>query len=120
MKKDYKEQMRIDLKREERVQRQLDIAEAAANEDRDRRETDLRERLMLNKLWVSFLTTKYERSTANSVYIVKAFNEIRLATGTYEIENIVEKFLTREQSFMQLRDMISDANEKCDYYRLKI
>jgi len=39
------------VKREERQKRQLDIAEAAANEERDSNETRLRESLLSLRFW---------------------------------------------------------------------
>ena len=46
---DVKQKQDNNKKREERFKRQLDIAEAAANEDRDMRDTQMREKLMINR-----------------------------------------------------------------------
>lgn len=106
-------------KREERKKRFLDISEIAANEDRDKRATLLREGLILYKCWAKFLSVKlaYEMQKCSSIEL--AFQKIRAVTGEYNVHELVHKFLTREQTFKELkqsidvsRDSIEDINKK--------
>jgi Skp family chaperone for outer membrane proteins len=47
-------------KRMDRVKRQSEIAEAAANENKDQNEINYRQNFMVQKLWCAFLTRKME------------------------------------------------------------
>ena len=48
---DYQDQQKIEEKRVERMEQALDIAEAAANEDRNKRNLGLRNQVFLHRLW---------------------------------------------------------------------
>jgi hypothetical protein len=89
-------------RRMERVKRQQDIADAAANENKDSDELKMRENFMAQKLWAVFLKKKMEKEMNESSEVENAFQTIRAATGMTDIHSIVQKFLTREQTYSQL------------------
>jgi hypothetical protein len=83
-------------RRMERVRRQQEIAEAAANENKDSDELKMRENFMVQKLWNGFLKRKMEKEMRKTSGIEDAFQKIRTATGLSDVQDIVHKFLTRE------------------------
>ena len=96
----------LNSKREERKRRFLEISEIAANEDRDKKETYLREGLILNRLWTGFLLAKLKNETKTNSSVELAFQKIRVVTGEYNVIELVHKFLTREQTFKELKQTI--------------
>jgi len=50
----------------DRVRRQSEIAEAAANENKDSNELKLRENYMIQRLWSSYLKKKMEKEMKTS------------------------------------------------------
>jgi len=98
----------------ERVKRQQDIADAAANENKDSDELKIRENFMAQKLWAVFLKKKMEKEMYNSSEVEDAFQTIRAATGITDIHSIVHKFLTREQTYSQLLVNVAESERKID------
>lgn len=86
-------------KRMDRVRRQSEIAEAAANENKDSNEIKLRENFMAQKIWSQFFKKKMDKEMKKSFVIEDAFQKIRTATGHTDVQEIVHKFLTREQTY---------------------
>ncbi len=101
----------------DRVRRQSEIAEAAANENKDSNEIKLRENLLVQKLWSSFFKKKMEGEMDKSRLIEDAFQKIRASTGHSDVQEIVHKFLTREQTYAQLLGAVSDNEKKFESLR---
>ena len=101
-------------RRMERVKRQQDIADAAANENKDSDELKMRENFMAQKLWAVFLKKKMEKEMVKSAEVEDAFQTIRAATGMTDIHSIVQKFLTREQTYSQLLVNVAESERKID------
>jgi len=101
-------------RRMERVKRQQDIADAAANENKDSDELKMRENFMAQKLWAVFLKKKMEKEMNESSEVENAFQTIRAATGMTDIHSIVQKFLTREQTYSQLLVNVAECERKID------
>jgi hypothetical protein len=57
----------------DRVARQQEIAEAAANENKDSNELKMQENYMVQKLWSSFLKKKMEKEMKRTEEIEEAF-----------------------------------------------
>lgn len=57
----------------DRVRRQSEIAEAAANENKDSNELKLRENFMVQKMWSQFFKKKMEKEMKKSLMIEDAF-----------------------------------------------
>lgn len=83
-------------KRIERQRRNQEIAEAAANENKDSTELKMRDNLYIQKLWNTFMRKKMEKEMRNSAQIDEAFKAIKTATGVTDVQEMVKKFLTRE------------------------
>jgi hypothetical protein len=98
----------------DRVARQQEIAEAAANENN---ELKMQENYMVQKMWSQFLKKKMEREMKRTYEIEDAFQKIRASTGLTDVQEIVHKFLTREQTYSQLLMAVSDNERKIDNLR---
>ena len=104
-------------RRIDRMKRQQEIAEAAANEKKDSNELKMQENFMAQKFWSSFLKTKMDKEMKRTSQFEKAFQEIRAATGYSDVQDIVQKFLTREQTYAQLLYSVGEQEEKIDGLR---
>lgn len=104
-------------RRADRIQRQRDIAEAAANENKDADEKKMRENFMLNKLWNAFIRKKMEKEMKQSAHIDDAFKKIKTATGVTDVQELVHKFLTREQTYSELLVAVADSENRIDKLR---
>lgn len=99
-------------KREERQKRQQEITEKAANEDRDVEERRIKDSLFMHRLWARFLESKLQKEMQKSNSVEEAFQKIRVTTGLDEVNEIVERFLTREQTFSQLVTNVSSSEKR--------
>ena len=104
-------------KRIERQRRNQEIAEAAANENKDLTELKMRDSLQIQKLWNSFMRKKMESEMRKSHAIDEAFKAIKTATGVTDVQEMVKKFLSREQTYSMLLVNVSESDRKSD--RLK-
>jgi len=102
------------LRREEREKHQRDIAEIAANENKDANEKTMRNKFMINKLWNSFMQKKMRKEMDASAEIDAAFQEIKIATGVNDVQELVHKFLTREQTYSELLVAVADSESRID------
>jgi len=117
LQRELKSREEVAARREDRQKRQNEIVEAAANDDKDSHEVKLRESLLLYKLWFSYLSKKLNAEMKKAVDIERAFLKIKSATGLMDVAEIVERFLTREQSYMILVKAVSEAEDKLGMLR---
>lgn len=101
-------------RRIERQKRNQDIAEAAANENKDSSELKMRESLYIQRLWNAFMRKKMEKEMKDSSVIDDAFKSIKTATGVTDVQEMVRKFLTREQTYSQLLMNVSESERSID------
>jgi hypothetical protein len=111
-------------KREDRQKRQQEITEKAANEDRDVEERRIKDSLFMHRLWARFLVSKLQKEMNQSSSVEEAFQKIRVTTGLNEINEIVERFLTRELTYSQLVGNVTQterqlANVRADNLELE-
>ena len=109
-----KQRQELAFRREERQKRQAELTEAAANDDKDSQELKLRENLLLNRMWHIFLSKKFEAEKKKSADVESAFQQIRVSTGLTDINDVVEKFLTREQTYTTLLNTVAEAENKLE------
>jgi hypothetical protein len=95
-------------KRIERQRKNQEIAEAAANENKDSSELRMREKLYIQKLWKAFMRKKMEKEMLSSHSIDEAFKAIKTATRVTDVQEMVKKFLTREATYSQLLMQVSE------------
>lgn len=115
--KDVKQKQETSRKREERFLRQLEIAEAAANEDRNMRALQMREGLLVHRLWFIYLQKKLKYEMERSSSIEDAFQQVRSITGLNDAQEMVERYLTREQAYADLMESINESKHKIEDYK---
>lgn len=101
-------------KRMERIKKNQEIAEQAANDSKDQSEIKDRQNLYIQKLWNAFMRKKMEKEMANSAQIDTAFKDIKTATGVTDVQELVKRFLTREQTYSDLLQNVSESDKKVD------
>lgn len=55
-----------------------------------------------------------EKEMSNSAQIDTAFKDIKTATGVTDVQELVKKFLTREQTYSDLLQNVNDSDKKVD------
>ena len=98
----------------ERVKRQTEIAEMAANENKDQNEIKMQEQFLVQRLFSAFLKRKMESEMDNHFVVEEAFQKIRTATGFSDVNDIVHRFLTREQTYSQLLNNVNTSETKTE------
>jgi hypothetical protein len=101
----------------DRVQRQSEIAEAAANENKDQNEVKLRENFMVQKMWSQYYKMKMNKEMNRSHVIEDAFQRIRSQTAITDVQEIVHKFQTREQTYANLLQAVSEQEQRLEKLR---
>ena len=77
----------------------------------------MNENFLAQKLWSAFLKAKMEKEMHRTYTIEDAFQKIRAKTGFSDVQDIVQKFLTREATYSQLLMAVSENEEKIDRLR---
>ena len=106
-------------RRMERVRRQQEIADMAANENKDQNEVKMYQEFLIHRLYSSFLKRKMEKEMNRHVTVEEAFQNIRTATGFSDVNEIVHRFLTREQTYSTLLMAVSENERKIDNLRVE-
>lgn len=75
------------------------------------------ESFMVQKMWSQFMKRKMDREMKRTYEIEDAFQKIRASTGLTDVQEIVHKFLTREQTYSHLLMAVSDNERKIDNLR---
>eukprot|EP00825_Cyclidium_porcatum_P042829 TRINITY_DN5934_c0_g1_i6.p1 TRINITY_DN5934_c0_g1~~TRINITY_DN5934_c0_g1_i6.p1 ORF type:complete len:182 (-),score=48.67 TRINITY_DN5934_c0_g1_i6:375-920(-) len=110
---DIQNQQSINEKRYERDQLQKEIAEHAAN-DKDSQEKVWRKLFLVNKFLSQMLKDKMDREMNKFKVVEQAFQKIKQATGVSEAQEIINKFLTREQTYGELLASIAEFEKNID------
>ncbi|CAD8080787.1 unnamed protein product [Paramecium sonneborni] len=111
-KNELKQKQDVDQKRDDRIKRQQEIAEVAANDIRDGALKKWRKLLLVHKFLNSFLKSKMQRGIAQYQNLEIAFQKIKASTGISDANEIVQKFIGREQTYAHLLISISDYEKK--------
>lgn len=78
----------------------------------------MQEQFLVQRLFSTFLKKKMEKEMDSHSYVEDAFQKIRTATGLSDINEIVHRFLTREQTYSQLLMAVSENERKIDNLRV--
>ncbi len=106
-------------RRIQRLQNRQSIKEAARSDQTDQNENKLRDQLLVHKFWNAFLRRKMEREIQNNSDVSEAFEKIRAATGLEDFQEIVKKFLSRENTYSQLLEAVTDAEKHKEKVKLE-
>lgn len=99
-------------RRLQRMKHQQRVKEAARTDQTDQNENKLREQLLIYKFWNTFLRRKMEREIQNNSDVSEAFEKIRGSTGLEDFQEIVKKFLSRENTYTQLLEAVTEAERQ--------
>ena len=105
--------------KKERITRQQEIAELDASDNKDKQEITFQQSFMVQRLWSQFMKKKMEKEMNKHQYVEHAFQSIRTATGYSDVNEIVTRFLTREQTYSQLLMTVSENERKIDNLRIE-
>ena len=95
-----------------RINRQAEIAEIAANENRNAQEIECKEQIILYKIYYSYLKYKQDKAFKDSEYAEDAFTQIRVATGISSVRTVVDRFLKKDGDIAQRQNSISDSENQ--------
>lgn len=104
-------------RRIERQRKNAEIAEAAANENKDSSELNTRQNLYIQRLWNVYLRKRMMKEMDNSKQINDAFQNIKTATQVTDVQEMVRKFLTKEQTYGSLLKTVNVSEAKIDTLR---
>jgi len=74
----------------------------------------MRDKLQIQKLWSAFMSKKMDNEMKKSQQIDESFKQIKTATGVTNVQELVTRFLTREQTYNQLLQSVNDADRKTE------
>lgn len=77
----------------------------------------MNENFLAQKFWSAFLKSKMDKEMNRTHDIENAFQQIRAQTGFSDVQQIVQKFFTRETTYSQLLHAVSENEEKLDRLR---
>jgi len=104
-------------RRIERQRKNAEIAEAAANENKDSSELHTRQNLYIQRLWNVYLRKRMVKEMENSKQINDAFQAIKTATQVTDVQEMVRKFLTKEQTYGSLLKTVNQSDSKIEVLR---
>lgn len=117
---DVKKKQENTHKREERYKRQLEIAEAAANEDREMRATQMREGVMMHQFWYLYMKKKLDFDMEKLSPVEKAFEKVRKNSSVNNANEMVVKFLSVEIEYNELKRIVSESNQNISSTKQRI
>ena len=119
LKEDITTREKIHEMRKTRIKKYEEIAETAANEERDLKNNTMRECVLINILWAKQLDHRlaYEKKKYSS--LEEAFQRIHAATLINNVQEILCKFLMKEDRLIDLMNTLNKNKEKCLAYLRK-
>ena len=99
-------------RRQKRIIKQAEIAELAADQNRNAEEIALKEQIMFYKLYWSLLNYKQEKAFRDSEDAEEAFKRIRVATGLSNIKKVVDGYLKRDEFGDELQKSINEQDKQ--------
>ena len=114
MERNVRERMDAASRREDRQKRQAEMAENITTEDKDSQEVKMREALTVRKFYWTYLKKRLESAQKGSVHLEQAFAKIKAGTGIRDVDEIVERFLTKEKRFDSLLQDVNKAEQSLE------
>lgn len=72
----------------------------------------------MNRLWSAFFKKRMSREMQNYRHIEESFQTIRHQTNNSDVREIVQKFMTKEQTYSALLLAVSQNEQKYDELRM--
>ena len=105
--------------RKVRIKKYEDIAETAANEEREGKNNSMREILLSYMLWAQYLDFKFRFEKKKFHHLESAFKKIKAETLIGNITDVVTRFLMKEDRLKELMMALSKNRGKCLSYLKK-
>ncbi|OMJ94150.1 hypothetical protein SteCoe_2792 [Stentor coeruleus] len=110
----------IITKTEEHNKHRLEIVEQTMIDERSAHLEEIKTGVLLHRM--------YEKTLSRKMIFIKevfnrldsAFQRVRIKTGLYNIEEVIEKFLTQEANYKALTDNLHRKEVECSEYKKKI
>lgn len=115
-----KSQKAVMAKTEEQRRHRLEIIENTMINDNGTHYEDLRNRLLLCKMYEKYLTRKTLMEMKEHGKLNEAYQQVRLKTGLSNIEEIIEKFLTQEMNYNELTQDLHMKESMLSEYQFKL
>jgi len=109
-----KEQVRMQTRRETREKKRRQIALEVAGDLGEEEEERLKKQYVTKQMYATFLAGKLEKNVARSSALQQGFQKIKNATGLSEVDDILQKYLTRDDTFESLQKAAKDAEDQID------
>ena len=102
-----------------RIKKYEEIAETAANEEREGKNNEMREILLSYMLWAKFLNFKFNFERKKFQHLENAFKRIKTETLIGNVSDVVMRFLMKEERLKELMMTLSKNRGKCINYLKK-
>lgn len=107
--------------RQQQLEKDLKINEIAetAMQEKDNSEKNWKKLLAVHKFVKVMLREKMERELKKFEVVEQAYQSIKTKTGVWQAEEIVEKFINRDETYGNLLYSIAEAEKKIAAYKRK-
>ena len=109
-----KEQVRMQTRRETREKKRRQIALEVAGDLGEEEEERLKKQYVTKQMYSTFLAGKLEKNVARSSALQQGFQKIKNATGLSEVDDILQKYLTRDETYSSLQKAAKEAEDQID------
>jgi len=106
-----KEQVRMQTRRETREKKRRQIALEVAGDLGEEEEERLKKQYVTKQMYSTFLAGKLEKNVARSSALQQGFQKIKNATGLSEVDDILTKYLTRDETYSSLQKAAKEAED---------
>ena len=96
----------------ESLKRRSEMNEIVLQENLYENEKGYWNKFYINKMWNQFLKIKMEKLMSKNKEVEMAFVKIKNVTGIKDVQEILRKFLTKENTYSQLLNSIKQLEEK--------
>lgn len=114
LKEIFNKRKEMEMKRQNRIEKQKEVAENAITQNKDLNEQKWRRLLLVHKFFAFFLKKKMDRELKRFSTVEDAYRRIKATTGISEPDEIVKKYFSREKSYSELLLSIAKAEKKLD------
>jgi hypothetical protein len=109
-----KEQVRMQTRRESREKKRRQIALEVAGDLGEEEEERLKKQYVTKQMYSTFLAGKLEKNVERSSALQDGFQKIKNATGLSEVDDILQKYLTRDETYASLQGAAKEAESQID------
>ena len=109
-----KEQVRMQTRRETREKKRRQIALEVAGDLGEEEEARLKKQFVTKQMYSTFLQGKLEKNVARSSALQQGFQKIKNATGLSDVDDILQKYMTRDETYASLVKAAKETEAQID------